>query len=110
MIMAMGALAFLSLPWWMTAIGGIVAGLLLPSSSGKAFALGFAAGFLLWWGSAFFFSNLDGGLLAGKMGEVFRGLKSWQLLSAAGIAGGLLAGLGNLTGVLFREMLGFTTK
>ena len=99
-----GGLAFLGLPWWITAVAGMVAGLLFPTTSGKAFSVGFAAGFLLWWGSAYFFNAANNGLLAGKMGELFTGLKSWHLLSATGFIGGVLAGLGNLAGSLGRGL------
>jgi hypothetical protein len=102
-IIAGGALAFLGLPWWMVAVAGIAAGLIFPSPSEQAFAIGFAAGFILWWGASFFFNDANGGLLAGKMGDLFSGLKSVHLLLITGIIGGLLAGLGNLTGSLARN-------
>ena len=73
---------------------------LFPISSGKAYAVGFAAGFLLWWGSAFFFNFANAGMLAGKMGELIGNLNSAYMLMITGTMGGILAGFGTLTGVL----------
>ncbi len=97
-IMAIGSLSFVGLPFWMTAIGGVVAALLFPIGSGKAFSVGFAAGFLLWYGVAAFFNFANNSILADKMGAVFGGLKGWHLLTGTGALGGLMAGLGALTG------------
>jgi hypothetical protein len=104
-IIAVGALSFFNLPFWMTAVGGVLAGFLFPISSGKAYAVGFAAGFLLWWGSAFFFNFANAGMLAGKMGELIGNLNSAYMLMITGTMGGVLAGFGTLTGVLGKGII-----
>lgn len=104
-IIAGGSLAFLGLPWWTTAVAAMVAGVLVPSSAGTAFSVGFAAGFTLWWGGAYFFNQINNGVLTGQMATLFAGIKSWHLLSATGVVGGLLAGLGHLAGSLGRGLL-----
>jgi hypothetical protein len=104
-IILVGALSFFNLPFWMTAVGGVVAGFLFPVSSGKAYAVGFTAGFLLWWGSAFFFNFANGSMLAGKMGELIGHLNSAYMLMITGTMGGVLAGFGTLTGVLGKGLV-----
>jgi hypothetical protein len=97
-VLAVGSLAFFGLPWWMTAVGGFLAALLFPIGAGKAFSVGFAAGFSLWYGIASFFNFANNGVLAGKIGALFQGLQGWHLLTGTGAFGGLMAGLGALTG------------
>jgi len=103
-VIAGGATAFLGMPWWIVAVAGVLAGYFFPAPAGRSFGAGFAAGFLLWWGSALFFNSVNAGMLAGKMGALFEGLQTWQVLSATGILGGLLAGMGCLTGSLARNL------
>lgn len=104
-VIAVGSLSFLGLPWWMTAVGGVIAGIVFPLSAGAAFATGFAAGFSLWYGVATFFNFANNSVLAAKMGELFGGLQSWHLLTGTGMLGGLMAGLGVLTGVYGKALL-----
>lgn len=101
-IIAGGALAFLGLPWWIVAVAGMAAGLLFPSPSRQAFSIGFMAGFTLWWGAAIYFNAANAGILSGKMGVLFSGIKGFHLLFMTGTMGGILAGLGNMTGSLAR--------
>jgi hypothetical protein len=104
-IIIVGALSFFNLPFWMTAVGGVLGGFFFPISSGKAYAVGFAAGFLLWWGSAFFFNFANAGMLADKMGELIGHLNSAYMLLITGTMGGVLAGFGTLTGVLGKGLV-----
>lgn len=103
-IIAGGATAFLGMPWWIVAVAGALAGYIFPVPAGRSFGVGFAAGFLLWWSSAMFFNATNAGMLAGKMGALFEGLQAWQVLSATGFLGGLLAGMGCLTGTLAKNL------
>ena len=104
-VIIVGCLSFLGLPWWMTAVGGALAGILFPLSAGTAFSTGFAAGFSLWYSVAAFFNFANNSVLATKMGEVFGGLKDWHLLTGTGALGGLLAGLGVLVGVYLKAIV-----
>lgn len=106
LVIAGGATAFLGMPWWIVAIAGILAGYIFHVPAGRSFGVGFAAGFLLWWGGALFFNAVNAGVLAGKMGALFEGLQTWQVLGVTGVLGGLLAGMGCLTGSLARNLAG----
>lgn len=103
-IVALGALCHLGLPWWTMAPIGFAAALLFPQSAGRAFGAAFGAGFLLWYVSALLPHVANGGILSGKIGQLFLGLKGWQLLTLAGTLGGMLAGMGALTGSLLRDL------
>ncbi len=103
-IIALGALCHFGLPWWVTAPIGCAAALLFPQGVGRSFGVAFAAGFLLWYLSALLPDVANGGILSGKIGQLFMGLKGWQLLTLAGVLGGLLAGMGALTGALLRDL------
>ncbi len=104
-VIAIGSLSFFGLPFWVTAVGGAVAALLFPIGPGKAFSVGFAAGFSLWYSVAAFFNFANNSVLADKMGALFGGLKSWHLLTGTGALGGLMAGLGALTGAYLLALI-----
>lgn len=103
-IIALGALCHFGLPWWAMAPIGFAAALLFPQAVARSFGIAFAAGFLLWYASALLPHLANGGILSGKIGQLFLGLKGWQLLSLAGLLGGLLTGMGALTGALLRDV------
>jgi hypothetical protein len=102
-----GALAFFNLPWWIIAVAGALAGFLLPQSPGKGYASAFSGGFGLWYGAALMADVSNTQKLSAMVGEIFLGLKGWHLLTITGFIGGLLAGLGLLTGLFARRLLKF---
>jgi len=104
-ILVLGCLCFVGLPWWGLAPIAAIATFLLPLSGGKSFLSGLVAGSLLWLVAALLLHFDNGGMLSAKIGQLFMGLRSWQLLSVTAIMGGLLAGLGALTGAYARQML-----
>ncbi|MFN4257165.1 MAG: hypothetical protein ACK4Q5_19365 [Saprospiraceae bacterium] len=106
-ILGLGALCWFGLPWWSLAATGAASGLLFKIKPGAAFALGFAAGTLLWGTLAGWQNALNAGKLAAQIGGVFQGLTAAQLIWATGALGGLLAGMGALTGAL---LLGIREK
>lgn len=103
-IVLSGLLCWVGLPWWAIVPLAAVAGFLFSPSAAGAFLAGFAGGSLLWYGSAMWHDVLNAGVFSAKIGEVFAGLKSWQLLTVTSIVGGLLAGFGAMTGRLLREI------
>jgi hypothetical protein len=103
-IVFLGLLCHFFLPWWSLAIIAALAGILFHHTAAAAFGAGFVAGSLLWYGSAFYHNSLDMGVFSAKMGEILH-LKGWQLLSATGTIGGLIAGFGAMTGVLGKHIL-----
>ncbi len=107
------ALALMSqwwLPWYALVAAALAAGALSRLGAGGSFAAGFLAGFLLWGGYAWYLDSRNGGVLAARMGELFGGVPGAALLAATALLGGLLAGLGALTGSLGRTALGLHQK
>lgn len=103
-IVISGLLCWVGLPWWSVVPLAAVAGFFISPSVAGAFLAGFAGGALLWYGSAMWYNILNAGLFAAQIGEVFAGLKNWQLLTITATVGGLLSGMGAMTGCLLREV------
>jgi hypothetical protein len=97
-ILALGLLSLVGLPWWLLPLIALLGGLFFPLPPGQAFVTAFLAGFLLWWGVAFWQNFENQGLLATRVGLLFEGLDAFYLLLVTGTLGGLLAGFGALTG------------
>ncbi len=104
LVLALGGLCWFNLPWWTLAISAGMAAILTKMKPLGAFATGFAAGTLLYSSMAMFFNTINGGQLGGQIGEIFHGISSAEMIWATGALGGLLAGLGALTGSFFRAI------
>ena len=104
-ILVLGCLCFVGLPWWGVAPIAAIASFLFPLSGGKSFLTGTAAGSLLWLVVALLLHFGNGGMLTAKIGQLFMGLQSWQLISVTAFMGGLLAGFGALTGAYARQLM-----
>lgn len=91
--------ACLYLPWWVIAIAGFLVALIIPLRPGRSFLAGFIALFLLWAGMSFFISSANDHLLAHKLSVLFiKADNPVLLILLTGFIGGLVAGLGSLTG------------
>jgi len=101
-VLAFGQLCHVGLPWWSVAPLGAVAGWLVPMPASRSLLAGFVAGFLLWATTALILDVPNEGILSSRIGALFVGLSRWNILLLTGILGGLLAGLGCLTGRLAR--------
>ena len=66
--------------WWIVMPLGMVCGFLIPVSVGKGFWAGLLAGFLAWLTLALMQHIPNDGLLADRVGLLFKGLKAWQVL------------------------------
>jgi hypothetical protein len=104
-ILIFGNLCRFGLPWWGLAPIAALATLLFPLPGGKSFSTGFSAGFLLWSASAFLLNSANLGVLAGKIGQIFLGLRDWHLIGITAFLGGLLAAFGALTGSYARQLI-----
>ena len=104
-IMILGFIAHQFLPFWIIAVVAGLVGLLFQyENSGASFAAGFAAAALLWSSYAGWLNLSNMNLLSGKLGELFQ-MNGTYLVYLTGLVGGLLGGLGAMTGTLGRKLL-----
>jgi len=94
------------LPWWSPVVIAFVLGVVRGKKNVQAFFGGFAAVALAWLLIAGLQHFRNEGLLTGKIAEVLKLPGSWLLFVAVGLIGGLLGGLGGLTGFKLRLALG----
>ncbi|MFK7933681.1 MAG: hypothetical protein AB8G22_09230 [Saprospiraceae bacterium] len=115
-IIAVTYFAFLfipNLPWWAVALtAGIMAFLL--NTKAKSFLTGFAGIAVLWFFLAYQLNTANGGLLAGKMATLFSAsapmeLTPTHLMYATAAIGGLVGGLGAMTGNYARKLFSSST-
>lgn len=103
-ILAVGFIAHQFFPFWVIAVVSGVVGLLFHyENSAASFAAGFAAATLLWSTYAGILNAINLSLLSSKMGELFH-LNGTYLTYLTGLVGGLLGGLGAMTGSLCRKL------
>jgi len=93
-----GQLCQMGLPWWSVAPIGALAGWLFPQPATRGFFVAFLGGVLLWVSAAYLQDVPNEGVLSARIGTLFMGISRWHVLLITGVLGGLLAGLGYLTG------------
>lgn len=83
-----------SLPWWTYLVPLLIVGyvLALLKLNSNAFALGFIAGFLIWFGGNYLFDIKYNGNILIKLAGLLS-VPKISLLLAAGVIGGLITGL-----------------
>jgi len=94
----------LYLPWWSITIVALVVAIIIPQKPLVSFFAGFIAVFLLWLILSFIISNANDHILAQKVSMLI--LKSSNpalLILITGFIGGIVAGLGALTGSFIRR-------
>lgn len=104
-IFVLGNLCSFGLPWWCLAPIAALAGWFIAQNGWKAFFGGIIGGFILWYLYAWLADNANGGMLSGKVGQLFQGVQGATLLLASGTLGSLIAGFGALTGKMAKELL-----
>ena len=105
-VIIVGYIGHLIFPaWWMIVI--IVA--LISGGMGlnplPSFGFGFVGVALLWGANALFIDLNNNHLLSAQVGQLFQGLGSVALILIVVLLGGLLGGMGALTGALARQLL-----
>lgn len=92
------------LPWWVVGIIPFLVEAILPSEKGYPFFTGFYGVFLLWFIYALVLDMQSGSILTNKIAGVFF-LPQWSIVVVmiAGIIGGIVGGLGSLSGNYFRQ-------
>jgi hypothetical protein len=95
----------LYLPWWTVAVAAGLVALVLDVRPLAAFLCGFGGVFLLWGALAWLRSTGNDHILAHRMSEFILKQDNPRLLVLlTALSGGLTAGLGGLTGSLFRRL------
>jgi hypothetical protein len=95
------------LPWWMVAIVAFLAAFIIGKTPGRSFWSGFAAIFIVWTVLALFKSIPNNNILASRVVQLFPIPHKWVLLLAITAAiGGLVGGIGALSGVLLKRAFG----
>ena len=96
----------LYLPWWSIAMAAFLVCAFILTGPGSSFLSGLLAGTLLWGGLAFLRSLQNGHILAKRFSPLVLGMEEPLLLiGATALIGGLVAGMGALTGSLFRNAI-----
>lgn len=91
-------------PWWSVVIVAFVIGFIFKTKKWVAFLAGFVAMSALWAGYATFMDIQNDAILSQKVANLFTLSNSYYLIYLTGIIGGLLGGMGSLTGRLFRDL------
>lgn len=99
-------LLHLFLPWWAIALAGLISGIVLNTKLTGAFFIPFLAGILLWGGMSAWLSINNDWILATRIGELFGQIGPLGILAVTGLYGGIMAGVGGLTGNLLRQLSG----
>jgi len=96
LIILIGGLTQLFLPWWSIAIIAAIVGFLFKfDNSGWSFLAGFLAVLLLW----------SGYILSERMGNLFGNISSGSVILLTGLIGGLVGGFFAMTGTLGQKMI-----
>ena len=111
LIVSIILIAFLSfalglyLPWWSIAIGAFVVIALIHQPPASAFLTGFLAIFLLWFLMAFIIDLNNEHILSKKLAVLLPlGGSSFLLILITALLGGLVAGMGALTGSYLKKI------
>ena len=99
-------LSFISglfLPWWFIAVVALLVAVLVHQHAGKAFLSGFIGAMILWVFLAWWIDIKNNGVLSKKIAQVLPlGGSAFLLILVTGIIGGLVAGLGAMSGSYLR--------
>ena len=92
-------------PWWSIAIASFIVAIFIHQKPWKAFVAAFLALFLLWAGLAFFIDVQNDHLLSAKVASILPlGGSGILLIVITAVVGGLVGGMGALTGSLGRRL------
>ena len=95
----------LFLPWWAIAVAGVLVGFFIQTKTVTSFFGAPLGGVLLWGFMAFWLNSGNDGVLAERIGVLLGGIGKDSILIVTAIFGGLMAGLGALSGSLGRKLI-----
>lgn len=93
------------LPWWIIVFTAIIVGIVAKMGGTRSFGIGFLSIALLWGVYAGWIDQANAGRLSSRMGELFGGIAGYQLILIVALVGGILGGMGMLTGSLARKLV-----
>jgi hypothetical protein len=94
------------LPWWVAVIVAFLAAFFIGKTSMRSFWSGFAAIFVVWAALALLKSIPNENILAGRVVQLFPLPNNWiWLLFVTALVGGLVGGIGALSGILLKKAL-----
>jgi hypothetical protein len=93
------------LPWWSAALSAFLIAFILYSKPGSSFLAGFLGIFLLWHTWAIVSNSVNDGILASRVAAIFQLPNTTLLMIVTAIVGGLVGGLGGITGSYFRNWI-----
>ena len=94
------------LTWWIIAVVALAAGFIFQQNALTSFAAGFIGVFLLWVGYALYLDSGNNYILSTKIATLLAALTGDSrigLLMLTGFVGGLVSGLGTLSGNLLKK-------
>lgn len=103
-LIILGYLAQLFLSWWSGIVVAAIVGLSMEKSGLRAFLTGFLGIALLWAVFAFLANSQNEGILALRLEKLFNGMSPMSLILITALLGGLLGGMGSLSGNLGRKL------
>ena len=92
------------LPWWAIVPGGFLTGIAIKIRPFIMFLAGMLGGIILWGGMALMLDSGNEGILSGRIGELFGNIGSVGIIVVTAVFGGIMAGLGGLTGGYLRQL------
>ena len=110
-IIAIGFIALIAygaqlyFPWWIIAVVAFLIAVLFSDSGGKAFLSGFAGIFLLWFIHALIIDISTDSILTEKIAALFFVQYPIILIAITAIIGGLVGGMGALSGYYLRSTI-----
>ncbi|WP_338874251.1 hypothetical protein WBJ53_01355 [Spirosoma sp. SC4-14] len=110
LIVVLGLLAQLVLPWWSLAIVAFLVCFWRSSRASLAFFYGFAGITLLWGGYALLIHLRTDGIFTGRMSQLlFQTANTALPLIITALVGGLVGGFAGLSGYFVRQVTGNQT-
>ncbi len=103
-ILVLGFIAQLFLPWWIIAVVCFLAGFTFIDEAKYGFLVGFFGVFFLWAGVAIFKSYGNDFILLQRMGELLGLSSKWLVLLATSVLGGLIGMLSTLSGYFLQTI------
>lgn len=110
-LIAVMAFAFqLNAAWWSVAVAGFLISFIVSSNGISSFLSGFLGVGFLWFVMALYHDGSGNALLTARVADIFSLPNTGLLMLITSIIGGLVGGLGALTGSFARELVMPTRK